>query len=84
MLRCSGTIELAGVITVGGAWDLGPCDTGAKAPPSMAGEVLCFKFANAANIVANEAYGLSLVAKLSGNNVNISIEYYCAVRVRIV
>ena len=65
--------------TVGGACKLEACGTEAKAPPSMAGEVLCFKSANAVHIEARESYGFSLVAKSSGNRVGINMGYCCAV-----
>ena len=65
--------------TVGGACKLEACGAEAKAPPSMASEVLCFKSANAVHIEARESYGFSLVAKSPGNKVGINIAYCCAV-----
>ena len=65
--------------TVGGACKLEACSAEAKAPPSMAGEVLCFKSANAVYIEARESYGFSLVAKSPGNRFGIDAEYCCAV-----
>ena len=65
--------------TVGGACKLEACGAEAKAPPSTAGEVLCFKSANAVHIEARKSYGLSLVAKSPGNRVGIKIGYCCAV-----
>ena len=59
--------------TVGGAWKLEACGAEAKAPPSMVGEVMCFKSANAVHIEARESYGFSLVAKSLGNRVGINI-----------
>ena len=44
---------------VGGACKLEDCGAEAKAPPSMAGEVLCFRLANAVHIEARESYGFS-------------------------
>ena len=61
--------------TVGGACKLEACDAEAKAPPSMAGEVLCFKSANAVHIEARKSYGFSLVAKSPGKRVGINIGY---------
>ena len=77
--RCDAATEAAGVATVGGACKLEACDAEAKAPPSMAGEVLCFKSANAVHIEARELYGFSLVAKSPGNRIGINIGYCCAV-----
>ena len=51
----------------------------AKAPPSMAGKVLCFKLANAVHIKARESYGFSRVARSPGNRVGMRIGYGCAV-----
>ena len=65
--------------TVGGACKLEACGAEAKAPPSMAGEVLCFKPANAVHNKARESYGFSLVAKSRGSRVRINIGYCCAV-----
>ena len=53
---------------VGGACKLEACGAEAKAPPSMAGEVLCFRLANAVHIEAKESYGFSRVARSPGNN----------------
>ena len=61
------------------ACKLEACGAEAKAPPSMAGEVLCFKSANAVHIEARESYGFSLVAKSPWNRVGINIGYCCAV-----
>ena len=55
---------------------------GAKASPSMAGEVLCFKRSIKVHDVASELYGLSRVAKLPGNRVGINISNFFAVRIR--
>ena len=38
--------------TVGGAWELEVRGAEAKAPPSMAGDILCFKSPNAVHIEA--------------------------------
>ena len=59
--------------TVGGACRLEACGAEAKAPLSIAGEVLCFKSSNAVYIEARESYGLSLVAKFPGNMVGLNI-----------
>ena len=77
--RRDAATEAAGVATVGGACKLEACGVEAKAPPSMAGEVLCFKSGNAVHIEARESYGFSLVAKSPGNRVGINIGYCCAV-----
>ena len=45
----------------------------------MAGDVLCFRSANAVHIKASEAYGFSLVALSPGNKVGINVGYCCAV-----
>ena len=68
--------------TVGGACKLEAGGAEAKAPPLMAGEVLCFKSANAVHIEARESYGFSQGAKSPGNRVGISIGYCCAVLIR--
>ena len=68
--------------TVGGACKLEARGAEAKAPTSMAGEVLRFKLANAVHIVARESYGLSRVAKSSGNRVGMSIGYCCTILIR--
>ena len=65
--------------TVRGACKLEACGAEAKAPPSMAGEVLCLKSPNAVHIEAIESYGFSLVVKSPGNRVGINIGYCCAV-----
>ena len=69
--------------TVEEACKLEACGAEAKAPPSMAGEVLCFKLANAVHIEARESYGFSRVAKSLGNRVGMSIGYCGAVLIRI-
>ena len=68
--------------TVGGVRKLEACGAEAKVPSSMAGEVLCFKSANAVHIEARESYGFSRVPKSPGNRVGISIGYCCAVLIR--
>ena len=68
--------------TVGEACKLEACGAEAKAPPSMAGEVLCFQSANAVHIEARELYGFYRVAKSPGNRVGMSIGYCCAVLIR--
>ena len=68
--------------TVGRACKLEACGAEVKVPPSMAGEVLCFKSAKAVHIEARKSYGFSRVAKSSGNRVGISIGYCCAVLIR--
>ena len=65
--------------TVGGACKLEACSAEAKAPTSMAGDVLCFKSANAVHIEARESYGFSLVGKSLRNWVGINIGYCYAV-----
>ena len=55
MLCCSRALVETGVATFFGVWELGPCDTGAKAAPCMAGELLSFKFANAVYIVVSRS-----------------------------
>ena len=60
---------------VGGACKLEAYGAEAKASPSMAGEVLCFKLANVVHIEARELYGFSRVAKYSENRVGMSIGY---------
>ena len=67
---------------VGEAYKLEACGVEAKAPPSMAGEVLCFRLANAVHIEARESYGFSRVARSPGNKVGMSIGYCCAVLIR--
>ena len=81
--RCdAATTEVAGVAIVGGACKLEACSAEAKAPPSMAGKVLCFKLANEVHIEARESYGFSRVARSPGNRVGMSIGYCCAVLIR--
>ena len=65
--------------TVEVACNLEACGAKAKAPPSMAGGVLCFKSVNAVHIEARKSYGFSLVAKSPGNRVVINIGYCCAI-----
>ena len=79
MWRCGTATEVAELATVGGAFTLEACGVEAKALPSMAGEVLCFKSANAVHIEAKETYGFSLVANSPGNRVGIKMGYCCAV-----
>ena len=67
---------------VGGGYKLEACGAEAKAPPSMACEVLCLIFVNAVDIEARESYGFSLVARSPGNKVGMSIGYCCAVLIR--
>ena len=67
---------------VGGACKLEACGAEAKAPQSMAGEVLCFKLANAIHIEARESYGFSRVARSPDNNVSMSVGYCCVVLIR--
>ena len=72
------------VVAVAALWKgavPGVCAVEAKASPSMAGDVLCFKLANAAHIVAKESWGFSLVAKSPGNSVGINVGYCWAVRI---
>ena len=80
--RCNAATKVVGVATVGGACKLETCGAGAKVLPSMAGEVLCFKSANAVHIEARESYGFSQIAKYPGNRVGISVGYCCAVLIR--
>ena len=67
---------------VGGACKFEACGAEAKAPPSMAGEVLCFTLVNAAHIEVRESYGFSRVARSPGKKVGMSIGYCCAVLIR--
>ena len=67
---------------VGGACKLEAYGAEAKAPPSMAGGVLCFRLANAVHIEAKESYGFSRVARSPGNKVGMSIGHCCAVFIR--
>ena len=80
--RYDAATKVAGVATVGGVCKLEACGVEAKVPPSMAGEVLSFKSANAVHIEVREPYGFSQVAKSSGNMVGISKGYRCAVLIR--
>ena len=67
---------------VGGTCKLEACGAEAKAPPSIAGEVLCFRLANAVHIEAREPYGSSRVARSPWNKVGMSIGYCCTVLIR--
>ena len=77
--RCDRATEAAGTATVGGACKLKARGAEAKASPSMAGDVLCFRSPNAVHIEARETYGFSLVAKSPGNRVGINMGYCWAV-----
>ena len=50
--RCDAAAEVVEMATVGGACKLEAGGAKAKAPPSMAGDILCFKSPNAAYIEA--------------------------------
>ena len=71
--------EAAETATVGGACKLEACGAEAKASPSMAGDILCFKSPNAVHIETRVTCGFSLVVKSSGNRVGINMGYCCAV-----
>ena len=53
--RCGAATEVTGVAIVEGACKLEACGAEAKAPPSMAGEVLCLRLANSVHIEARES-----------------------------
>ena len=76
--RCDTAAEAAGTATVGGTCGLEACGAEAKASPSMASDMLCFKSPNAVHIEAKETYGFSLVAKSPGKRVGINMGYCCA------
>ena len=71
--------KTVGTATVVGVCKLEACGAEAKAPPSMAGDVLCFRSANAVHIEGREIYGFSLLAKSPGNRVGIKMGYCWAV-----
>ena len=77
--RCDTAAEAAETTTVGGACKLEACGAEAKASPSMAGDILCFKSPNEVHIQARVSYGFCLVTKSLGNSVGINMGYYCAV-----